>query len=600
MLAAWLLVFISASSPVLAQETIFDPENPAVQGADEQDDEGEQREQDQEQQDQQDEQDEQDKQVEGGETIFDPENPAFDDQPAESTEPSERTLDPIEDEPVESSNAVFLGAYATSLAVDTAWEGRDEDIVEWYNTLELRLEYDMPGQSRAVVEGEFLHWMVGKENEGETDYLLNATRGRASYEPRLGEAYVLFREGSFSVRFGNLITPWGSTDIVRPGDVINPTDLSGTSPLTATSDLLLPQFTGEVAYSTSDWSVTGLVVPFFEPNNVVVFGRDIALANPFNPILGDQLPVLHAVEQLIDPSRWDDVQSLFAATRVPDETPENASFGARGTLTEWNTDFGLGYFYGWDRTPWLNLDEDLRELIELAVDDGQVLQDYNFPAFATRNPEVLPLSVSLSQSVSEGEELASTEYRRRHTLVLDVARYVGPIGVRADLALTPEQTLYSQRFEPLRRTTAFGALGLSWERFKSEDDVLAVTVEGFWLHPFDRNSSVNEFFVSASERGPEDAQLLLVGDDLYGAAAALRWTVPIIDANLQLGAVGTLSTEDVVATASLSRRWYSWLQTTIGVTVFEGPDPSDDGENISLGGLYDHNDQVILTVDGLF
>jgi hypothetical protein len=577
-----------ASAPAVAQETIFDPENPAVQGGEEQD-----------------EAEEADPSDEGEETIFDPENPAFDtesDESTESTELTEPSLDPILDEQAEQaepSNAVFLGAYATSLAVDTAWEGGDEDVVEWVNELELRLEYDMPGQSRAVVEGEFLHWMVGKENPDDTDYLLNTTRGRASYQPRLGEAYVLFRDGSVSVRLGNLTTPWGSTDIVRPGDVINPSDLRQINTGTATSDLLLPQFTGEIAYSTSKWSLTGLVVPFFEPNEIVVFGRDVALANPFNPILGDQLPVLSAVEQVIDPSRWDDVQSFFAATRVPDETPENVSLGARGTLTEWNTDFGLGYFFGWDRTPWLNLDEDVRELIEVAIEDGQVLQDFDLFSFAARNPQVPTLVARVSEKSVAGEELAATEHRRRHTLVFDVARYVGPIGVRADVALTPQQTLYSDRFVPLRRTTAFGALGLSWERFKSEDDVVALTLEGFWLHPFDRDSAVNELFVSEDERGPDNANILLVGDDLYGAAAAFQWRVPLIDADLQLGAVGTLSTEDVIATASLGRRWYSWLQTTVGVTIFEGPDPSNGGD-VSLGGLYDHNDQVTLTVDGVF
>ncbi|QDG53381.1 hypothetical protein FIV42_22335 [Persicimonas caeni] len=586
-----LLIAATASPSAIAQETIFDPENPAVQGVDEED-EGDESEDD------------------GEETIFDPENPAVsgdEDSEAsrdmegegESVDLAEPRLEPIDEEPVQPTNAAFLGAYATSLGVDTAWEGRDEDIVEWANELELRLEYDMSGQSRAVVEGEFFHWMVGKENPDETDLLFNASRGRASYEPRLGEAYVLLREDNVSFRVGNLVTPWGSTDIVRPGDVVNPRDLTRIETVTATSDLLLPQFTAELAYSASDWSITGLLVPFFEENEAFVFGRDFALINPFNPVIGDQLPILLAAQELIDRSRWDDVQSFFAATRVPDEIPKNVSLGARATATAWNTDFGLGYFYGWDRTPWLELDEDLRELFRLAADDGRVLEDFDLLGFAARNPQAIGLTASVAQKVADGEEVVATEYRRRHTLVADVARYIGPIGVRADVVFSPEQTFYSDDFDPLRRTTLFGALGFSWERFESEDDFLAVTVEGFWLHPFDRDSAINEAFVAADERGPEDAQILLIGDDLYGAAAALQWTVPLIDADLQLGALGTLSTEDVVATASLGKRWFSWLNTTVAVTVLEGPDPSSD-EPVSLGGLYDHNDQLTLTVDGVF
>ncbi len=576
---------VLTSAPVAGQETIFDPENPAVQGAEEDEEESE----DSAESD------------DGEETIFDPENPAVDAQPDEQDEVelAEPRLEPIEDEPAQPSNATFLGAYATSLGVDTAWEGRNEDIVEWTNELEFRLEYDMPGQSRAVVEGEFFHWMVGKENPTETDLLFNATRGRASYKPRLGEAYLLLRDDNLTFRVGNLVTPWGSTDIVRPGDVVNPRDLTRFETVTATSDLLLPQFTAELAYSASDWSVTGLLVPFFEPNDAFVFGRDFALINPYNPVLGDQLPILVAAQQLIDRSRWDDVQSFFAATRVPDEIPRNVSMGARATATWWNTDFGLGYFYGWDRTPWLEVDEELRELLSLAAEDGRVLEELDLLGFAVRNPQAVPLTASVAQKAADGEELIATEYRRRHTVVADVARYIGPIGVRADVAFTPEQTLFTDQFESLRRTTIFGALGLSWERFESEDDLLAVTLEGFWLHPFDRNSAINEAFVGADERGPEDAEILLIGDDLYGAAAAVQWTVPYIDADLQLVALGTLSTEDVVATASLGKRWYSWLRTTVGVTVLEGPDPSSD-EPISLGGLYDHNDQLTLTIDGVF
>lgn len=582
------MLCVASSTPAFAQETIYDPENPAVSGVEESEEES----------------DESDEETSDGgeETIFDPENPAVQakEEGEQDAELSEPTLEPVEEETEPApSNADFLGVYATSLAVDTAWEGGDEDIVEWTNQFGLRLEYDMPEQTRAVIEGEFYHWMVGKRNPDETNLLINAERGRASYEPRLGEAYILKRADAWSFRLGNLVNSWGSTDIVRPGDVVNPTNLTDLDTQATSADILLPQLTGEIAYTAPNWSLTGLVVPFFEPNEVVVFGRDVALANPQNPILSNQLPVLAALEQVIDPSRWDDVQSVLFATRVPDERPGNASLGARATLTQWNTDFGLGYFYGWDRTPFIEFDEDLQALINTTIEDGQVLQDFNLLGFIQRNPEVLGLTASVTQKAADGEELFFSEYRRRHTLVADVARFVGPIGVRADVAFTPEQTLYTRTFEAVRRATVFGALGLSWERLRGEDDIFLATLEGFWLHPFDRDSGINKAFVADDELGPADAELLLIRDGVYGAAAAMQWRVPVIDADLQLGVLGTLSTEDVIATASVGRRWYSWLQTTVGVSIFEGPDV-DDGDPISLGGLYDRNDQVTLTVDGVF
>ncbi len=574
---SWASIFLSAaliSATAHAEETIYDPENPAVQT------------------DQKTPSDDSDT---GEETIFDPENPAVQDDQQTDDNTGQPRLVPVDDDESPASNATFLGHYATSLGVDTAWEGHGEDVVEWDNLLSLRLEYELPGHSRAVVEGIFRHWIVGQENPDEPNYLLNASHPRASYEPRLGEAYVLYRAGNWMFRAGNLVTPWGSTTIMRPGDLINPQDMTD---IASSTGFLLPQLTGEVSYSTPTWAVTGLVVPFFEPNRMYVFGRDSALVSPFNPALGDQLSLIRVVEQVIDPSRWDDVQSFFTATRVPDETPKNASAGVRVTATRWNTDFGLGYFYGWDRTPWIEMDEDVQKLVDLTVADGKVLQDFDFAAFFGRHPEVLGITKRLGEKSKKGQTLFDGEYKRRHTVVANLSRYVGPIGVRADVAFTPQQTLYSDSFDPLRRTTVFGALGLSWEHVKSEDDVFALTLEGFWLHPFARDSAVNDFFVNSDERGPEGAHLLLIGDEMYGVAGGLRWSVPVIGADLQVGAVSTLSNEDVVGTASLSREWYSWLRTTLGVALYEGPTPTKG--QMSLGGVYDHNDQVRLSVGGVF
>jgi hypothetical protein len=570
--------FALGSAPAVAQETIFDPENPAVEGADDSDDADEES---------------------GGETIFDPENPAVsgDDDAEDAAESTGPRLEPVDRDAPQDTSAAFLGAYSSRLAVDTSFDGRGEDVIEWANGLDLRLEFDMKKGARAVVEGHFWHWAGGQQNADERDYLIHAANPRASYEARLGEAYVLYRSSAWSVRVGNLVTPWGSTDIVRPGDVINPSDMRRPDAM-AGGDTLSPQLTGEVTWSSDDLSLTGLIVPFFAPRRVTVFGRDSALASPFNPLVSEQLPIFGALEQFVDASRWDDVQPLLTATRTPEHTPQNVSLGARASTTQWNTDLGLGYFFGWDRTPWLHLDEDLGELIGLVVEDGQVLQDYDMRGFLQRNPEAFEISERLSDKAAAGEELFFGEHRRRHTLVADVARYVGPIGLRADVAFSPAQTLYTRGFEAVRRPTIFGALGASWERLRGEDDLLALTLEGFWLHPFAHDSPVTEIFVPAGQRGSAADELILVGDGLYGAAAGARSTVPYIDAELQLGAVATLSNGDFIANASLARRWRSWLRTTVGVAIFAGPEPGEG--QLSLGGLYSHNDHVFLTVDGLF
>ncbi|MFU8806469.1 MAG: hypothetical protein ACNA8W_21835 [Bradymonadaceae bacterium] len=531
------------------------------------------------------------------ETLFDPENPAFDEP-----EDIEEIEDIEEREPrevfVESpafSSAGFLGRYSSALFVDTSFDGGGEDIVELASELYLQLDYDISRQTRVFVSGRFTHWLGGKENPDQTNLLINAAGVRTHYEALLDEAYVRHRPGSWTLTVGNLRTPWGSTDIMRPGDVINAADIRSTAGFAGGTGALVPQLTGMANYSTSSWSLTALVVPFFVPNRVSAFGRDSSLANPRNPLIAEQMPVLLVLEQAIDPSRHDDFQPVIQATRRPHDTPSGASAGLRATTTVANTDLGLGGFYGWDRTPWMYMDEDMRELLVLMVSDGQVLEDFDFMGFVRRNPEVLRISGRLSSKAEAGEELFFSEYRRRATFLVDAARYVGPIGVRADVAFSPARTFFTTDLQPERRSSVFAALGLSYE-ILDEDAPLAVIVEGFALYPFARDSALNRFFVPEDQRG-DDAELAIIGDGYYGVASAVMWGTPLWDLELQVGGLYSISGEDWLGTAALTKPWQGWLRTTVGVAYFDGPDPAD---KLTLGGLYRHNDEVFFAIDGTF
>jgi hypothetical protein len=580
-IAAPLLV----ASPLIAQETLFDPENPAfedyVRDKDD-DDEGAAR-------------------SGSVETLFDPENPFFE-------EPSERRdrSDPFASEPAQFSTASFLGRYSTALAIDTQFDGGGEDIAELATELYMQLDYDLSRQTRIFVSGRFLHWIGGKENPDQFDYLFNAEGVRTHYEALLDEAFVRHRMGDWTLTMGNLRTPWGSTDIMRPGDVINGADMRSSAGAMGGTGALIPQLTAMASYSRGSSTLTALVVPFFVPNRISVFGRDSSLANPRNPLVAEQMPVLLLVERLIDPSRQDDFQPMLQATRRPDDTPRGMSAGLRGTTTVANTDLGLGAFYGWDRTPWMYMDEDMRELLEVMVNDGQVLEDFDFLGFVARNPGVLQISNRLSAKAGQGEALFYSEYRRRATLVADAARYVGPIGVRADVAFSPARTFFTTELKPERRASLFGALGLSYE-ILDEEAPLLVMVEGFALYPFGRDSAINRLFVPEADRGPSASggeasdgagtQLAVIGDGYYGVAAGLMWGMPIWDLDLQVGGMYGLSGGDWLGTASLSRSWRSWLRTTVGYAHFNGPDPA---ERLTLGGLYRTNDQAFIAVDGTF
>jgi len=526
------------------------------------------------------------------ETIVDPENPAISDD-KEGGEGDDERSDEGDDE---SDSSTFRAGYGTGLAVDTHWAGDGEDIVEWTGRANLQLDQPLSGNWTAVARGEFRHWIAGERNPDEVDYLLNAGRPRGAVEARLGETYALYRSDRWTLRAGHLVTSWGSTDIVRPGDVVNPLDLTEFSDVSTGTGASLPQPAVEVGYVRPNWSLTGVVVPFFRPNRLALIGRDSAAGLQRNPAIGTQFPVVDLVERLVDPSLYEDLQPLMMATSRPDEFPKNASAGLRATGTRWNTDFGIGYLFGWDRTPFVTLDEDLRELGRLIVEDGQVLEDFDFQGFVSRNPEARELFQNLSDKSRAGEELFSATYDRMHTLLVDIARYVGPIGLRLDVSFQPERTFVTEAFGSVRRPTLFAAGGASYEKM-IEGRPFAVTVEGFWLHPFAADSPLTSTFVGADERGEGGTPILLFDGGYPGLAGAIDWSLPVWKLDLRLGSVVELESGGLILNGRLGRRWTNWLKTSVGATVYEGPDPA---ETLSLGGLYDGNDRVSLNVEGTF
>ncbi len=484
------------------------------------------------------------------------------------------------------SSTSFVGSYKNQIWVDTQFDGDNEDVFEQFTDLDLRLEFEPDSQLKIVLEGEFRHWWAFKEG-GESV--------RASYDARLGEAYVLWRLDRWSFTLGNQIVTWGATDLARPGDVVNARDLTIITP---TGNLeKVPELMLDVSYAGDAWGIQLLLVPFFEANRVWAFGRDTAILNAdTNPLVAERYPIVPLISSVVDDSLQDDIQPLVQATKVPDELPQNLSFGGRITATLANTDFGLAYFFGWDRTSFFSIDEDLVELLQVAQADGQFLEDFDFIGFATRNPEVIGITDSIGQKVSAGDELFVSEYRRIQTISTDVARYVGPIGVRADVAFQPAKTYLDADLNSVRRPTLSSALGLSYENFVDETDAYAITIEGFYNKPFSRDSALTETFVDASERGAND-EMFIVGEQSYGAQAAVTWAIPGPELQITFGSVAYLSSSDLLFGGSISRRWFTWLRTGVAGLFFESYGQND---RLTLGTLYDQNDYVGIEVDGFF
>lgn len=541
------------------------------------------------------------------EVICDPENPACAAPEQDSKAPSPSSEGALKDAFSESSRAApefnqveFLGTYGTSMAVDTAYDRGGEDIVEWSTALNLKLSYDASARMRVVIEGQLRHWIGGKENLADVDWWFNAWDKRADYDLLLGESYVLYRRGSWSLRAGQLLTPWGSTDLTRPADIINPSDfraLGSTAPGTYQTRLAQPSAT--LTYAGQGWSGELLVVPFFTPDRVIVAGRDSGVVMAASPSLSARLPAFELVNvayQRLIPANSAPTSAQSLGGVAPPALPQNLSLGGRLSGTIWNMDWGVGYFWGWDRTPWFEVDEDTRSLLNLVADDPQLLADQDIAGFLARNPEAGPLAQRVGERLQQGESLATVEFLRRQLLMVELARYLGPVGVRADVAFSPAVTYLSRELRAFRAPQLHSALGLSYETF-GDSYQAALTVEGFSLIPFGPDSWLTRAFVDEVRRAKPGDEAIIFGSHLWGVSGGLVFEQTEWQLSASLGGIFNLSNEDFILNASVSKRFSSLARLTLGTFIYQGPDPK---VLPTVGGLFDHNDHVFLGLDGSF
>lgn len=508
------------------------------------------------------------------EDLFDPENPAA--SPADVSEtiiddpentlgnPVESAVRPPATPPREQTSAEFLASYTSTGMVDTDWDP-GEDVFENATWLSLRLDYGRDSL-RAVAEVEFEHWWAFDEH---------AQNPRASYTARPGEAYVLWRSGNWSVGAGNMIHRWGVTDLARPADVINPVDLTVITPDRA--QRRIPQLSAETSWGGTNWRVSGLLVPFFEPNRSWAFGRDTAAFSTANPAAAEAFPIGPLVGRLFDGSVQDDVQPALTATELPDETPGSMSAGGRLSGTFANSDVALGYFFGWDRTQSITIHPQLSEVLATVAGDTQFLEDLDFTGLLRRNPTLLGQLDELSESAARGEPLFEAKHERLHTVAAEFARYLGPVGTRLDVAFHPQKTLITRDFQSVRVPAVNSALGLSYEQLQDESNARLVSLEGYWNEPL------------------EDDEYLILGRRQAGVSVAVQWTTPWLESRAV--AISDLTNQTVILTTTLAHRIAPSLRVGAGFVAFE---TWGDDTSVTAARILDGNDFASITVDGNF
>ena len=484
----------------------------------------------------------------------------------------------------------FSGLYSATLGVDTLRDAPGEAIYELTNRLSLRARVPLTDQTSALVEARFDHRLLA----------LLSDRGRAAlpgrfddvdtplgalYSAQLGEAHVSTRFGPLLLRVGQQRVVWGSAEVTRPADVVNPLDLSA-GPLGA--DLVAPTrpiFMAKADLVTEVASLQLLLIPFFEPHRASLVSGDFALARPSSPLAGT-LPALALLDNL-EPTLFESVESALVGTALPEQVPANASVGLRVSKlfqSAGNLSLALSYLFGWDRVPLLDLDPALAETLAIISTDRQFARDFDLLGLFQRNPDLLDLQQTLSDKAAAGQPLLSATYERWHVLALDGAFYLGPIGVRADLAFSPERTFLTEGFQSTRLPAFNTALELSYE---SDQGQLVAIAEGFWIHVVD----------APEGRGAP----LLFESDYFGLALGLqvdleRWfeRLPV---SVQLSALAGLRDLDLLMAPSLTWRLSEATRLKISAQIFTEPLKE---VALSPGALYDTNDQLLFGVERNF
>lgn len=288
------------------------------------------------------------------------------------------------------------GRWWNEAQTDLVHDGRGEDVYELHSRFDLSLGARVaPGLE--LVAGGRLRWDA------------RGTRERYALDAEAREIYVAWQRGALSARVGQHVVRWGSTDATSPNDVVSPVDYrDGVVPGFETPLVPLPAL--QVQASFPHVALEAVVVPVFVANRFAVFGTDWGFA-------GDQpqlQPTLELLRGLASESAEEDLQPLLAGTHAPDETPTNASGGGRLTLRGAGFDLHASAFYGWDRTPIV---------------------------------EVAPLAARYGRQLSAG---------------LDGSVAIGEVVAKVDVAVSPERTLYTTDLGVLRPPVLAWAAGLDW------------------------------------------------------------------------------------------------------------------------------------------
>jgi hypothetical protein len=278
----------------------------------------------------------------------------------------------------------------------------------------MRARYSHAGRFEASMSGAFTYSVLEQNPASRREafewYNGRATRGH--YEASLRELYFGFYSPYLDVRLGQQRVAWGNTDVNSPNDIVNAYDLR--DPLLDDREIVhVPTALVRADLKAGATTLELVIAPWFTPDRYDIYGSNWALVQPDAPrplrgLLGALThgPMAPLAATVVD---------AFSGTGLPAQDGTRPSAGARLGSKLGDADVDLYYHYGFETTPYLQLDPMVAQL--LAQTDFNAVPAAAVAGMVLGTGNGVPISVSY--------------YRRQH-VGADLAAPVGPFVVRLD------------------------------------------------------------------------------------------------------------------------------------------------------------------------
>ena len=451
--------------------------------------------------------------------------------------------------PVAAPTAQVRGSLQLQWGVDTGFEpqrgdGLSEHVTDLRGRASLATDVKLSPTLRLLVEGRAL-WRAGAEQ--------GLKRGKAFFEPTLGEAFLDLYTAGVDLRVGQQTLAFGANAAFAPTDVLNPRELRESLVLTEPEDAKVPVFAARALGELGPLSVTVAWVPFFVPHRYSVFGQDEAL---FQPGLGRGLPFT------VDESIEDALQPRLLETERPEAFPHLGDVGMRATSRLGALSVGGSWVWGSEKLPQVQLDPELDAVLR-AQERGEA------PDGA--------LLLSVQDRLRAGETLVTGRYERQHVFGLEASALVETAQLDVDVGFSPEQTFIDERLRPLRKPGVTWVLGVS--QAEDSDFIYSVTYLGLAV-PGVKAQELLVVLEPGTARGADRTAFfhLLVAEASY----------TLLDGEVELGLRGAF--EPVQRSFALAPRvgWRieEWLSVGLTAEVYAG-------KAYSPLGYFGRNDQLV-------